>query len=288
MSGVRRPQAKPARLRAALGAGCKLLFLAGLYLFLLAPLVVVAGASLSSGERPYVSFPPQGISLDWYGNIPPRYLDTLMTSLLLAGATAAVSALLAVPAALALVRGRFRGRGALALLLRVPLQIPFVVVGIAFLQLYYLSGTLFGINPRGHFVGLLLGHVFLATPYAIGAVSAVLQRFNGRLEEAARSLGATPWRTFRRVTLPVVMPGVYAGCLYAFIVSFGEVPVALFLGGSSLTTFPVEMFSAMQFDFSPALLAVSTIILVFSLALIVLFQKVIGIDELRRTSAGKQ
>jgi len=278
----------PARLRGFLGQALKVAFLFLLFVFLLAPLVVVAGASLTGGDRPYVSFPPQDPSFEWYGRIPERFLETLGNSVLLACATAAVSGLLAVPAALALVRGRYPGRRLLALLLRAPLQIPFVVVGIAFLQLYYAIGGLTGINLRGQFVGLLLGHVFLATPYAIGTVSATLQRFNLRLEEAARSLGATPWRTFRRVTLPVIMPGVYAGCLYAFIVSFGEVPVALFLSGPSSTTFPVEMFSSMQFDFNPSLLAVSTLILFFSLALIVLFQKAIGLDALRRTSAGRQ
>jgi putative spermidine/putrescine transport system permease protein len=276
------------RLRDALGSAAKAVFLFLLFLFLLAPLLVVAGASLSGGARPYVSFPPEDISFEWYGRIPERFLETLGNSLLLACAAAVVSVLLAVPAALALVRGRFAGRRLVALLLRAPLQIPFVVVGIAFLQLYYFVGGLTGINLRGQLFGLLLGHVFLATPYAIGTVSATLQRFNVRLEEAARSLGATPWRAFWRVTLPVIMPGVYAGCLYAFIVSFGEVPVALFLGGPSMTTFPVEMFSSMQFDFNPSLLAVSTLILFFSLAVIVLFQKAIGLDALRRTSAGRQ
>jgi putative spermidine/putrescine transport system permease protein len=278
----------PSRLRSILGQLAKGLFLVTLFAFLLAPLLVVAGASLSSGDRPYVSFPPDDVSFEWYGRIPERFVETLGNSLLLACAAALVSVLLAVPAALALVRGRFGGRRWVALLLRAPLQIPFVVVGIAFLQLYYFVGGLTGINLRGQFLGLLLGHVFLATPYVIGTVSATLQRFNMRLEEAARSLGATPWRTFRRVTLPVIMPGLYAGCLYAFIVSFGEVPVALFLGGPSMTTFPVEMFSSMQFDFNPSLLAISTLILFFSLALIVLFQKAIGLDALRRTSAGRQ
>lgn len=258
-----------------------------LFAFLFAPLIVVAGASLAGGDRPYVTFPPDRLSLEWYARIPSRYAETLGISVLLALATALCAILLAVPAALALVRGRFPGREAVALLLRAPLQIPFVVVGIAFLQLYYALGNTIGINPRGGFVGLLLGHVFLTTPYALGTVTAVLQRFNPRLEEAARTLGATPWRTFRGVTLPLIMPGVYAGALYAFIVSFGEVPVALFLAGPGATTFPVELFSSLQFDFNPSLLAVSTLILVVSLAVIVLFQRIIGIDALTRATAGR-
>ncbi len=275
------------RLRRAVPRILATSFMAALYGFLFAPLVVVAGASLAGGERPYVGFPPDRVSFEWYARIPARYVESVGLSVLLAGATAVCALALAVPAALGLVRGRFVGREAVALLLRAPLQIPFIVVGIAFLQLYYALGAAVGINPRGQFVGLLLGHVFLTTPYALGTVTAVLQRFNPRLEEAARTLGATRWRTFRRVTLPVIMPGVYAGALYAFIVSFGEVPVALFLANPRVATFPVELFGALQFDFNPSLLAVSTLILVVSLAIIVGVQRITGIDALLRATPGR-
>ena len=268
--------------------GAAVFFMAGLYIFLFAPLIVVAGASLDGADRPYVSFPPATLSLDWYGKIPPKYLQALGVSVLLAMATAIVATLIAVPAGLGLVRGRIPGKRWIAALLRAPLQIPFVVTGIAFLQLYYLISGVFGIALRGHFPGLLLGHVFLATPYAIGSVVAVLQRFNPRLEEAAQSLGAPPARVFRRVTLPIIMPGVYAGGLYAFIVSFSEVPVALFLGGPGTTTFPVEMFASMQFDFNPSLLAISTIILIVSMVALIGLQKIIGLEALLRAGTGRR
>lgn len=268
-----------------IGAG---VFLAALYLFLFAPMLVVAGASLGGGDRPYVRFPPETWSLEWYRRMPAGYLDSLRISALLALATAAVAILLAVPAALALVRGRFPGRRLAGLMLRAPLQIPYVVTGIAFLQTYYLVGGAIGLNLRGHFVGLLLGHVFLATPYAVGALVAVLERFPPRLEEAAQGLGASGWRVFRRVTVPLIAPGIYAGGLYAFIVSFGEVPVALFLGGPGVTTFPVQIFAAMQFDFSPSLLAISTLTLVVSLVLLLALQRLIGIDTLLRAGGGRR
>ncbi len=264
------------------------LFIASLYVFLFAPMVVIAAASFAGGEHPYVSFPPHELSLEWYRRMPARDIDSLFVSLALALATAAASLALAVPAALGLVRDRFPGRRLVALFLRAPLQIPFVVTGIAFLQLYYLVGGAVGLNLRGQFLGLLLGHVFLTGPYAMGAVMAVLQRFNPRFEEAALSLGASRWRTFRRVTLPIIMPGVYAGGLYAFIVSFGEVPVALFLSSPAYTTFPVEMFTSMQFDFSPALLALSTITLAISLAVLILLQRAIGLDGLLRAGSARR
>jgi putative spermidine/putrescine transport system permease protein len=254
----------------------------GLLTFLLLPLLVVAGASLGRGDLPYVSFPPRGLSLHWYANVPSQYWNAVGVSVLVAAGTAVASCALAIPAALGLVRARFAAKPVIAMLLRAPLQIPYVVVGIAFLQTFYLLTAASGVQLRATYPGLILGHLFLATPYAIGSIVAVLSRFNPRLDEAAASLGASPWRTFRRVTLPIILPGVYAGALYAFIVSFGEVPVALFLGGPGRTTFPVEMFAAMQFDFSPALLAVSTIMLFVSFLVLLLVQRLVGLDALTR------
>jgi putative spermidine/putrescine transport system permease protein len=257
-------------------------FIGAVLAFLLLPLLVVAGASLGSGDVPYVSFPPRGFSLHWYVDVPTRYWTSVGVSLIVAAGTAVASCALAIPAALGLVRAQFVGRPIVAILLRAPLQIPYVVVGIAFLQTYYLIASTLGVQLRASYAGLILGHTFLATPYAIGSIVAVLSRFNIRLEETASSLGATPWRVFRRITLPIILPGVYAGALYAFIVSFGEVPVALFLGGPGRTTFPVEMFAAMQFDFSPALLAVSTAMLLISFLVLLVVQRLIGVDVLTR------
>jgi putative spermidine/putrescine transport system permease protein len=268
---------------AARGAAAALI--GGLLVFLLAPLVVVAAASLGPGDRPYVSFPPSGLSLHWYVTIPARYWQAVGISVAVAAGTALASVVIAVPAALGLVRANFLGKAVIALLLRAPLQIPYVVTGIAFLQVYYTLESAIGLQLRATYAGLVLGHLFLATPYAIGSIVAVLGRFNPRLEEAAASLGANPWRVFRRVTLPVILPGVYGGALYSFIISFGEVPVALFLGGPGRTTFPVEMFESMQFDFSPALLAVSTVVLSFSFAALILIQRSVGFGAVVRTGS---
>jgi ABC-type spermidine/putrescine transport system permease subunit II len=116
----------------------------------------------------------------------------------------------------------------------------------------------------------------------VGTVGAVLHRFNPRLEEAALSLGATRWSAFRRVTLPIILPGVYAGVLYAFIVSFGDIPVSLFLASPRYTTFPVEIFHSIEFDFSPAVLAISTLIVLISLAILWVVQRIVGLDVLLR------
>jgi putative spermidine/putrescine transport system permease protein len=262
-----------------------LLFLLMVYTLLFAPLIVVVGASFDGTTGGFLNFPPRHTSLIAYRAIPFEYFHALGISCVLGAASAAISTLLGVPAALGLVRGTFPGKVLIAALLRAPLQIPAVVVGLGFLQFYYLLAADTGLFAQQTFPGLLMGHVFITLPFIIGPVAAVLQRFSINLEEAAISLGATRWRTFRRVTLPIIMPGVWSGVLYAFIVSFGDVPVSMFLAGEKTTPFPVTMFNAMQFDFNGSILAISTLVLVGSCAAVWLVQRLLGVDAL--TAAGQ-
>jgi putative spermidine/putrescine transport system permease protein len=250
------------------------------YACLWAPLVVVVGASFDGGSHAYLNFPPHDISLAWYWKIPPRYFETLWVSLELGVVAAVASTGLGVLAAMAFVRGRLPGRSAIAAVFRAPLQVPLIVTGFAFLQLYYVVAAWTGLYLMGTFVGLAIAHSFIALPYVFGTTVAVLEGFDDRLEEAALSLGATRWRTFRRVTLPLILPGAYAGSLYAFIVSFGDVPVSMFLAGTRYTTFPVELFYGIELDFDPAILALSTLTLAGSFAIIWLFQRAVGLDKL--------
>jgi putative spermidine/putrescine transport system permease protein len=260
------------------------LFILVFYALLFAPLVVVIGASFDGAKGGFLNFPPRDLSLVWYRNMPADYLRALLLSCELGASAALISTVLGIAAALGLVRGRVMGKALIVALLRAPLQIPAVVIGLGFLQFYYLLGSTIGINPGGTFVGLLIGHVFITLPFVIGTVVAVLQRFSMNLEEAAISLGATYWGTFRRVTLPVILPGVWSGALYAFIISFGDVPVSMLLTGENVTPFPVAMFNAMQFDFNPAILAISSLVLVGSCVVIWLLQRVLGLNTL--TAAG--
>lgn len=259
-------------------------WMAAVYAFLLVPLLVVAGASLNGGPPvAYVSFPPEHFALDWYRDIPPSQLRAIWLSLALATVSAMAATLLGVPAALGLVRARFRGKALVSALLRAPLQIPLVVVGVAFLQMYHRLGDWTGVDLAATFPGLVVAHTFAGMPYVVGATAAVLQRFDRRLEEAAVSLGAGAWSTFRRVTLPVIAPGVYTGALYAFMLSFTDVPVVLFLAGPGFTTFPVEVFHTFQFDFNPTVLASSTLVMAFSLVMLLVIQRLAGLDTLLRS-----
>ncbi len=258
------------------------------YIFIFSPIIVVAGSSFDGsglefrGNAAFLNFPPENFTFEWYTRISSSLYQALWISFSMASISAACGIVLGVPAALALIRGNFPGRIILGTLFRAPLQIPFIVIGLAFLQAYYEVGALIGLQLRATFAGLVIGHVFVATPYVVGSVGAVLQRFNISLEEAALSLGASRWRTFTRVTLPIIMPGVLAGGIYAFLVSFGDVTISLFLTGPNINPLPVEIFFALDREFDPTIPAMATIVIVGSGLLLYLIQRLVGIDILLR------
>lgn len=243
--------------------------------FLLAPFLFVTIASVGSGE--FVEFPPRGLTLRWYAEIKAEFVRSFGLSLALAVVSAGVSMMLGIPAALGLVRGRFGGKAAVHALLRAPLQVPLLVVGVGFLQFYRLGEDLGGPRLTGTFLGLTAAHVCLTLPYTISAVSTALARTNLHLEEAAHSLGASRWSTLRRVTLPAIRPGIYAGLFFAFITSFENVPVSLFLVGSGMVTLPMMIFEEVQFAFGPSIMALSTLVVLFSTGLILGVQRLTGL-----------
>ena len=268
--------------------GATAVYFALVFIILLAPLAVVVISSISAPvndqvSTSYVPFPPQSLTLRWYERIPETQLKSLAVSFALGLAVALSAVAIGVPAALGLIRAEVVGKPLMAAVLRAPLQIPHVVCGIAFLQMFYSLGDLTGLYLQGTLAGIFLGHLFLATPFVIGSVCAVLQRFNTRLEEAAQALGASPWRTLRRVTLPVIAPGIFTGGLYAFIVSFVDVPVAIFLASPSATTFPVELFLAMEQDFEPTSLASASLAALFAVVLVAVAQKLVGLENLLKS-----
>jgi putative spermidine/putrescine transport system permease protein len=254
------------------------------FLFLHAPTVVVIGASFSgSSYHGLIEFPPTELTFERYLHIPATQMRAILLSLELGALSAITGILLGVPAALGVVRGNLPGRMLIAAIFRAPLQIPTIVIGITLLQLAYTAGAALGLDIVGSFWALAIAHCFIATPYVIGTVTAVLQRFDTRLEEAAASLGASPWRIFRRVTAPVIMPGIYAGGLYAFMVSFGDVPVSMFLTTTELTTYPVEIFNGLEQNFDPSILASATLVILLCFALMLIVQRLVGLETLLRT-----
>ena len=265
---------------------CAYTWVGTVYTFIFAPILVVIASSFDGGSivagRAVLQFPPQNLSLQWYGLIPVSMYQSLWVSTSMAAISAASGIILGVPAALGIIRGKFYGKTLLGSLFRAPLQIPFIVIGIAFLQTYYFLGDLMGLHMRGTFTGLVVGHVFVATPYVVGAVGAQLQRFNPAYEEATLIHGASRWRAFYRVTMPIIMPGIYAGGLYAFLISFGDVTISMFLSGPDMSPLPVEIFYALDNDFEPTITAIASLVVVGSLIVLYLIQRLVGMEVLLR------
>ena len=266
-----------------ISTGSRGLILAAVFIFLYAPIVIVIATSFDYGERAYVIFPPERFTFDAYLNIPEYITNGIYLSVGV-GLTAAFGAsLIGIPASLGIVRSDILGKSVIMTLFRVPLQIPGVVMGLAFLQAYYAIGAATGWYANGTYAGLAIAHIFAATPFVIGAVVPTLQRFQPALEEAAQTLGASRWTTFRKITIPLIAPGVFAGSLYAFMVSFGDVPIAIFLSKPGTSTFPVEVFFALEYEFDTTILAASTLVVVFSLMVLLIIQRFSGLDVFVRT-----
>ncbi|QDY99155.1 ABC transporter permease [Nitratireductor mangrovi] len=246
--------------------------------FLVLPFVVVVGASFDTSNQFTIQFPPRDLALDRYAEIPIRYAELFLNSLIVAVSAAILAALFGTLAALALVRGRLAMPEMIHAFFRLPIQIPLIVTGAAFLQFYTMVGAHTDMYLTRSLLGLILAHLIVALPYAIGSVSAVLARIDSAYEEAAESLGASRWVTFRDVTFPAIRPGILVGGFYAFAVSFGDVPISIFLVNADTMTLPVAIFNDMQVDFQPYILALSTLVIVMSLAMMLAIQKVVGLD----------
>ena len=225
-------------------------------LFLLAPLVVAVGLSFSSGDR--IEFPPPGLSLRWYREILgiEAFRSGLLNSLRIAAVVAVVSAICGTAAAIGLNHYRFRGRGFIQSLTLLPLALPGVVLGLAILS------TIGFLGLRPGLVATAVGHSALGVPYVAYLVLASLANYDLSLEQASRNLGASPLRTFRLITLPLIAPGVVAGAVCAFLISFDNVSLSLFLARGD--TLPLRLIQHIQFSANPGVAAVSTALTVIS------------------------
>lgn len=242
--------------------------------FMLAPLVVVIGVSFT--PEGFLEFPPSGFSLRWFQAIldNPDFIDAAWVSLQLGLASATVATLVCVPAALAIGRSRFWGRDALQALFLSPLTVPTVVLGIAFLRFL----TLVGLN--GTFTGLVFCHAIVIMPFVLRLVLASVIGLDRSIEMAAISLGASNWQVFRRVVLPTIVPGVVGGWVLAFITSFDELTVTIFIVSPATTTLPVRLFSHITQTTDPLVASVSTVAIAFTVALMLLVDRLYGLDRL--------
>lgn len=223
-------------------------------LWLMVPILIVIPLSFSGTAS--FDFPPKSWSTRWYHNLfsNPEWSDSLVHSLGIAVLVVVFATVLGTACAIGLDRGRLPGKMLVRALILSPMIIPVVIVAVG-VYAVFLPWRLVGNQ-----LGFVLAHTALAIPFVVVSVSTSLNGFDRRLEQAAASLGASPTTTFFRVTLPLILPGLFAGAVLAFITSFDEVVVALFLSTPNLRTVPVQMFNTLQ-DVDPTVAAASTLVL---------------------------
>ncbi|WP_110951605.1 ABC transporter permease [Pseudomonas bohemica] len=247
-------------------------------LFLVLPVLVIVPLSFNSGS--FLVYPQQGFSLHWYQDFfgSAEWMRSLKNSLIVAPAATVLAMGFGTLAAIGLTRSNFPGKSLVMALVISPMVVPVVIVGVA----SYLFFAPLGLGNS--YTSLILVHAVLGVPFVIITVSATLQGFNYNLVRAAASLGASPVTAFRRVTLPLIAPGVISGALFAFATSFDEVVVTLFLAGPEQATLPRQMFSGIRENLSPTIAAAATLLIGFSVILLLVLEWLRGRSEKLRTA----
>ncbi len=232
--------------------------------FLIVPTFIVI--PMSFNESPVLDFPPVGFTLMWYERIftDRMWRESLFNSLTVACASAFLATILGTSASYATTFYRFPGKRIISALIISPLIVPVVMVAIGMFMVYVhwdLTGNLFG---------LIFAHASLSLPFVFVTVSASLRTIDKNLESAARGLGASKWKAFQRITLPLAFPGIIAGALFSFITSWDEVVAALFLTTARVQTLPVQMWAQLSERVDPTVAAVSTLLLLVTTSLSVI------------------
>ena len=247
--------------------------------FLLFPIVVVVGVALSRGD--VLTFPPSGLSLRWFGEALTYqpFTDSLVTSAVVAAAATVIALAVGVPATYAVHRRSPRGRRLLQTVFLSPLIVPELVLGFALFQLFLVRA---GFDALA---ALIIGHSVLLLPYAVRVTGASLEQADPALEEAAAGLGAGPVRTFFGVTLPVITPGIVSATILSLLTSFNNVPMSLLLTSRSVQTLPVAMLEYVQTSFTPMIAAVSTLLLLLTIGVALVTERLVGFQRVFGRSA---
>ncbi|MGY3454155.1 ABC transporter permease [Bradyrhizobium sp. USDA 4353] len=240
-------------------------------IFLLAPIAIVIVFALN--PTPFIQFPPVGVSLRWFEKFfaSRDFMHALLFSLEVAAMTTVAATVLGASAALAIARGNLPGSRLIVATMLSPLMLPAILTGLALFQSYVL------LDVGRPVWGLVAGHTLVTIPYVVRTTLAVLHHFDVRLEEAAQNLGASPTRTFFEVTLPLVKPGVMAGGIFAFIVSFDQFPVSLFLVAPGSETLPITLFNYLKFDLDGTIGAASVVSILLSFIVVIALDRTVGL-----------
>jgi putative spermidine/putrescine transport system permease protein len=243
-------------------------------IFTLAPILVVCVVAFT--PEGYLSLPTSGPSLRWFRTIGryPEFINAFWTSIWLGAISSVIALTFSVPAALAIARYDFAGREALTALFMSPLMIPHVVLGIAFLRFF----TQIGLG--GTFTGLVLSHIVVVLPFALRLTLASATGMDRRIEQAAISLGASDWTVLQRVTLPLILPGLASGWALAFITSFDEVTMTVFIAAPGTETLPVRMFLYIQDNIDPLVTSVSASVIAATVVALIVLDRLYGLERL--------
>ena len=233
-----------------------------LYVFVLAPIVLVFAISFSGDN--FIAFPPQSWGLRWYRAL-------LAHEGFARGLRVSLDLLIGVPAAYAIARLKFRGRDALLAFLTAPLLLPTIVLGLAILLVFY------PLKLAATYPGLVAAHMVVTLPFVVRIVATALSTLPGDIEDAAATLGASPATVFRRITLPLMLPGVIAAAALAFILSFDEVVISLFVVGPRLSTLPVELFRYVEGRTDPMVAALSTVLILATISAVLIVERSVGV-----------
>ncbi|WP_312529770.1 ABC transporter permease [Paracoccus sp. (in: a-proteobacteria)] len=247
---------------------------------MLVPLVLVFWLSVISNE--ILSLPVEGYSLHWFSEAfrQPQFLSGFLLSVWVASFAMLAGLAVSVPAALVLVRHRFRGRNALIQLLMSPMTVPAIVIGaslyITVVELEIASGLPL-VGSTGVFVA---GHVLLTIPWCIRLLLASLEGVNLSIEEAAASLGAPPASVVWLVTLPLIRPGIFAAGVFSFVVSFGNLEVSIFLSAPGQVTLPVAVMQYLEWKIDPTIAAVSVMQVLFVALMLIISNRFVSISRM--------
>ncbi len=238
-----------------------------IYSFLYVPILVLIIFSFNQSKLNAVW---TGFTFEWYGRLMHNgdVLEAAKNSIIVAIISTIVSTMIGTLAAVGMYRYKFRGKSVLDGLLYIPLVIPEIVMGISLLAMFSMLKIPLGIMT------LVLAHVTFCVPYVFVVVRARLEGFDPSIEEAALDLGANEWETFRRITLPIIMPGIVASALLAFTLSIDDVIVSFFVAGPGSTTLPLKIFSMVKFGVTPEINALSTIMLILTLTIVVIAERI--------------
>ncbi|MGI2033902.1 ABC transporter permease [Rhizobium panacihumi] len=244
-----------------------------LYVFLLAPIIVVF--IISFDTRQYLAFPPESWSFGSYVKVfeNAKFISAFWRSLIIGTVVGVTAVFAGMLLSLSLVRYRFRGKGAVNFLILAPFLVPHIVLAV---------GIMLVISPLGlldSYPGIVLAHLGITIPYTVRTITMSLMAVDTRVEEAALVHGASPWMVFWRITLPLVRPGLIAGGVIAFLISFDEATISLFIVSVKASTLPTEIYHYLEYSTDPQIAALSVILILISVGVVVLVERLIGLRK---------